>query len=392
MTPLLYSTGISVTGDGAFLAAGPLLAASLTRDPVAIAAVTAVFYAPWLVFGLPAGALVDRWPRHTVMITADLFRAALLALLTVLVAVGHASIPALIALITLVGIAHIFFDSASQASIPAIVGRDKDTLAHVNGRFWAIDTVGRLLLGPPLGSLTFAVNRLIPFALDAVSFLLSALFVRNLPPAEPATGPHEPIGAAIRAGVRHLLHTRDLRLLAISLGAHNFGYNMALATFVLYVTDVLDVPDALYGVLLAASALGGIVAGWRARRLTRNLTYRQVVATVHVMQALSWAGIALSGNVWIAALMFVTIGAGGSLSSVAVGSARQSLTPDGLIGRVVSAFRLVGVGAGGVGALAGGVIADRFGLTTPLLCTVGLQLTAAMLTWPFRQRRAESGR
>lgn len=386
VTPLLVSTGVSVTGDGAFLAAGPLLAASLTRDPVAISAVTAAFYVPWLVFGLPAGALVDRWPRRAVMVVADIVRAGLLAGLAVLVATGYVSLPALVASIVVIGVAQIFFDSAAQATIPAVVGRDKETLAHVNGRYWALDTVGRSLLGPPLGSLTFVLNRTIPFAFDAVSFLVSALFVRRLPATRPADVQHEPIGAAIKAGVRHLIHTRELRILAMSMGAYNFGYNLALATFVLYVTDVLDVSDAVYGVLLAAGAVGGVAVGWRAGLLTRKLSYRQTAAIVHVGQALGWAGIALAANVWVTGVMFVLLGASGSLSSVAIGSARQALTPDGLLGRVVSAFRIIGLGAAGLGALVGGVVADRYGLTTPLLCAVGLLLVAAVLTWPFRKQ------
>ncbi|MEV0136098.1 MFS transporter [Dactylosporangium sp. NPDC050688] len=386
VTPLLVSTGVSVTGDGAFLAAGPLLAASLTRDPVAISAVTAAFYVPWPVFGLPAGALVDRWSRRAVMVVADIVRAGLLAGLAVLVATGYVSLPALVASIVVIGVAQIFFDSAAQATIPAVVGRDKETLAHVNGRYWALDMVGRSLLGPPLGSLTFVLNRTIPFAFDAVSFLVSALFVRRLPATRPADVQHEPIGAAIKAGVRHLAHTRELRILAMSMGAYNFGYNLALATFVLYVTDVLDVSDAVYGVLLAAGAIGGVAVGWRAGLLTRNLSYRQTAAIVHVGQALGWAGIALAANVWVTGVMFVLLGASGSLSSVAIGSARQALTPDGLLGRVVSAFRIIGLGSAGLGALVGGVVADRYGLTTPLLCAVGLLLVAAVLTWPFRKR------
>src|SRR3954451_14535957 len=79
--PLLASTAISITGDGAFLAAAPLLAAALTRNPIAVSTVTAAVYVPWLVFGLPAGALVDRWHRRRVMVSADLARAAVLAVL-----------------------------------------------------------------------------------------------------------------------------------------------------------------------------------------------------------------------------------------------------------------------------------------------------------------------
>jgi MFS family permease len=384
--PLLAATGISVTGDGAFISAAPLLAAALTRDPIQVSLVTAAVYIPWLLFGLPAGALVDRWSRKRVMVLADLFRAAVLAALVALLVTGWAALPTLIAVVLLVGIAQCFFDSAAQAVIPTIVGRDKDALAKVNGRYWALDTVGRSLLGPPLGSTAFGISRALPFAADAVSFLASAFLVRRLPDTPKPDGDHEPILSAVKVGLRHLFHTRELRVLAFSMGAYNGGFNVAMAPFVLYATDVLDVPNAVYGVLLAMSALGGVVAGWQAGPLTRRMSYRQTMALVHITQALAWAGIALTGNPWAAGLFLALLGAGSSLSSVAVGSARQALTPDHLLGRVVSAFRLFGLGLAGLGALAGGIIADTWGLTAPLVAAPVILLIASLLTWPFKRQ------
>jgi MFS family permease len=114
----VQATGISVTGDGAFIAAAPLLAAALTRNPIAVSTVTAALYVPWLVAGLPAGALVDRWPRRRVMVTADLLRAGMLGGLVATVALGWISVPVLVAAVLCVGIAQCFFDSAAQACIP----------------------------------------------------------------------------------------------------------------------------------------------------------------------------------------------------------------------------------------------------------------------------------
>jgi predicted MFS family arabinose efflux permease len=170
------------------------------------------------------------------------------------------------------------------------------------------------------------------------------------------------------------------------MGAYNGAFNIAMAPFVLYAIDVLDVPTAAYGVVLAMSAIGGVVAGWRAGQLTRRLSYRQTMALAHLMQAAAWAGIAFAGNVWIAAPLLVVLGVGSTLSSVAVGSARQALTPDGLLGRVVSAFRLFGLGAAGLGAFAGGAIADAYGLTAPLFTAAGVLLLGGALTWPYLRR------
>jgi MFS family permease len=379
--PLLASTAISVTGDGAFIAAAPLLAASLTRNPLAVSTVTAAFYLPWLLTGLLAGVLVDRWPRRPVLVAADLVRAVILTVLAALVFVRAVNVLFLVTVVLLVGVAQCFFDSAAQATIPAIVGRDKEALTHTNGRFWALDTVGRSLIGPPLGSTTFALNKTLPFLGDALSFLASAVLVSRLPRVPASDGPREGLLTAVREGLQHLIHTRDLRALAFSMGAYNFGYNLAIATFVLYAKDVLRVADAGYGVLLAAMAVGGVIAGWRAASLTRRLSYRQVQAAALLVQGLAWAGVALAPNAVVVGLLFTFLGAGSSLASVAVGSARQALTPDKLLGRVVSTFRLFGLGAAGLGALVGGVVADWQGLKAPLLVAAALLILAAVPTW-----------
>jgi predicted MFS family arabinose efflux permease len=170
-------------------------------------------------------------------------------------------------------------------------------------------------------------------------------------------------------------------VLALSLGAYNFGYNLAIATFVLYAKEVLGVADAGYGVLLAAMAIGGVLAGWRAVPITRRLSYRQVQAIAHLIQGLAWVGVALTTNAVVVGILFVFLGAGSSLVSVAVGSARQALTPDELLGRVVSAFRLLGLGAAGLGALVGGVVADWQGLRAPMAVAATLLLLAVLPTW-----------
>ncbi len=365
VVPLLAATGISVTGDGALQAAAPLLAASLTHDPLAVSTVTAAFYLPWLIAGLPAGALADRWPRRRVMLTADLLRAILLALLAALVLAGHMSLLLLVAVILLTGIAGCFFDASSQAVIPALTGRDKDALARVNGRYWSIDTVGRSLLGPPAGSVSFAASRFLPFAGDALSFLLSALCVSRLP-AMPTTGTTQPLTTAIREGLAYLKASPQLSELATTMAAYNFSYNVAMAPFVLYATGPLHIATSAYGILLAVGALGGVITGWRAATLTRRLSHRQTMTIATLLQGLAWLGIALVHQAVAVGLFLALVGVASTLISVAASSARAAATPDHLLGRVVSAFRIFGIGAAGLGALTGGLIAQHFGLHTPL--------------------------
>ncbi|MEU7570062.1 MFS transporter [Micromonospora sp. NPDC049240] len=381
---------VSVAGDGVFIAAAPLLASTLTPDPLAISAVSAAFYLPWLALGLPAGALADRWPRRRVLMIADLVRAALIGLLVAALALGWGSMPLLIAVVFAVGVAQCFFDAASQAVIPMIVGRDGDDLSKVNGRYWALDTTGRSLVGPPLGSLTFSLGRALPFAIDAVSFLASAALVRMLPDLRSEQPTRQPLWASIRQGMHHLIRTPDLRVLAVAMGVFNFGYFMVMGTFVLYAQRTLHIPNAAYGALLAAMAVGGIVSATNARRLIAGTTYRKVQAVAMAVQAAVWLVAVLVANVWVTAALFVVYGAAASLASVAVGSARQALSPDGLIGRVVAAFRILGLGGSGLGALVGGAVAKLYGLGAPFAVSAVVLAVAAWFTWPSKRRPSQA--
>ena len=166
------------------------------------------------------------------------------------------------------------------------------------------------------------------------------------------------------------------------MSAYNGAFSVATGPFVLYATGVLRVPSALYGALLAISAIGGVVAGWRAPALTRQLSYRQTMTVAHLMQAAAWAGIAVTAEIGLAVVLLMILGASSSLSSVAVGSARQAMTPDELLGRIVSTFRLFSLGSAGFGALVGGLVARAFGLVAPLWVAASVLALGGVLTWP----------
>lgn len=371
---LLSSTLVSVTGDGLVIAATPLLAASLTRSPLAVSAVTAVGYASWILMGLPAGALVDRWSRRAVMITADLGRAVILVVLTALIFTGHANLPILAAAVFLVGVGSCFFDPAAQSLIPLVAGRANDkVLAGANGKFWAFDTFGRSLAGPPLGSSAFTVAPALPFGLDGISFVISALLLRSLPGGKPKSGGRESVLRSIRSGLRFILTNPGVRLVTLCTGAYNFGYNIAFGPLVLFVQEILHLGDIGYGVLVSMMALGGIVGGWVGPRST-GVSVRITCALTLLVQGLSWSAVWLTGNALISAVALACLGVASTTVSVAMSSARQMLTPDALLGRVFSASRLLNLGTAAAGAIVGGAIARAAGVSAPLVIAAGLLL------------------
>jgi MFS family permease len=377
---LLASTGVSIAGQGMVIAAVPLMAASLTRSPIGVSITVAASYAAWLIAGLPAGALVDRWPRRATMVVADLVRAGLVGLFALAVIADKASLGLLVGTVFLVGVASCFFDPAAQAAIPAVVGKDQVVLARANGRLWSLDLIGRSLVGPPLGAALFAVAVFLPFAANAATFAISAVLLVGLTklgrPADTSREPHH-LGRSVVRGVSFLASHRELRGLTVGMASFNFVYNLAYATLVLVAQERLGLDERGFGALLAMLALGGLVAGWLSPGISGRLSAYQLYAICLLAQALAWAAVGLTEQPVVAAAALVLVGLASMTATVIGAAARQALTPDAMLGRVSAATRVVGLGTASLGALSSGLAAEAFGLAGPLLAAVLAGLMAS---------------
>jgi MFS family permease len=378
---LLASTGVSIVGQGMVVAAVPLLAASLTREPLGVSITVAATYAAWLVVGLPAGALVDRWPRRLTMVVADLARTLLVGALAVCVWLDVVSLPIVVVVVFLVGVAGCFFDPAAQAALPLIVGRDTDALARANSKVWSLDMLGRSLVGPPLGATLFAAAAVLPFAANAGTFAVSALLLAGLTQlGRPSQGsaPTQRLHYALVDGVRYLVHHRDLRALTVGMGSFNLVYNIAYATLVLYAQDRLGLSDRGFGILLAMLAVGSLGGAWVAPRLSRWLSFRGLYAAGLACQAIAWTAVVAWPHIIVAGAALIVVGIASMVVTVVGATARQSLTPDALLGRISSGTRVVGIGAAAVGSVLGGLTAQLGSLATPFVLAAALAFLGAM--------------
>src|SRR3712207_401165 len=163
---------MSNLGDGIALAAGPLLVASLTRDPLLVSLAATVQWLPPLLFGLVAGVLTDRLDRRLIVVGVDLARAAVLAVLTLAVATGSVSIAAVLVALFVLATAEVFADNSSQTLLPALVVRDD--LAVANSRLQTGFITVNQLAGPPLGAALFTVGAAWAFGAQAVVTALGA--------------------------------------------------------------------------------------------------------------------------------------------------------------------------------------------------------------------------
>jgi MFS family permease len=406
---LLWTAGaVSTLGDGAFLAALPLLAATMTSDPRLIAGVTAWGTLPWLLAALPAGVLADRVDARRAMTRVQLTQALLVGVLAALTLAGptellapRASTPrlgitAIYAVAFALGLAETLAKVAAQKLIPAVVPADQ--LEHANGRQNATLFANRQFLGPPLGALLFSVAASLPLWACTLTFAGSALLASRIRTrTSPAAKPARSMRADIAEGVRWLAGNRLLRTLSLLSGVANLANFMAMATFVLFARELLAVSDAQYGVVVALTGVGGVLGSLLSRRIVAEFGARRTVTVTIFSTPLAMIALGLLARdvVTLAALASVT-SFGASLWNVSSASLRQRTVPAELMGRVSSVGLLLAWGTQPVGAVLGGLVAGWLGLAAPWIVAGALRLIAALLalrplaTWPASEPHAVS--
>ncbi|MEU9837301.1 MFS transporter [Streptosporangium sp. NPDC048047] len=377
---LWWATGINSVGDGAFTAAVPLLAVTVTRDPRLVSIVSAATYLPWLLLALPAGALVDRHDRVALMWRTQAIQALIVAVIAVLAAFGQIGIPVLAITAFGLGACTVVFANAAQAVLPDIVA--EPLLHKANGHQQVITTVGLQFAGPPVGSLLFAVAVALPFGADAASFALSAALLATLPRRRRERIEHPPMRTAIADGLRWLARHRLLRTLAILLGVNTFCFQLGNVSLVLLATQTLRLDAPGYGLLLAGAAIGSLLGGLVSARLVQRMGELSALLAALITNVVIFIGIGLSPNVIVLGALLAVNGFVTTLWNIVTVSLRQRIVPSELLGRVNSVYRMLGWGLIPLGALAGGLVAHLFGLRAPYPVAGALRGIALLVAMP----------
>ncbi|MFI5486171.1 MFS transporter [Micromonospora echinaurantiaca] len=389
-------------GDGIRVAAFPLLAAALSDDPVAVAGVAAAQFLPWLVAGLLAGALADRRGARTVIAAADAGRVVVLAVLTAAVATGGASIPLVVAAAFLLGVGETVRDTAAQTAVPRLVTGAQ--LEKANGRLVAGEIVGNEFLGPPVGALLFVVGAALPFAVNGAALALAVMLVLSLPlslarpglgpgaadAAVSTAGPAAARGGAL-AGLRWLVRQPLLRTLVVVGAAVAAADSAWFAIFVLYARESLGLGALGFGLLLATGAAGGLAGSFAADRLIARFRHRHVLTWSLATAAGVPLLLVVAPHRVAAVAVVVTTSASFAVLNVAALSIRHRLVPEGLLGRVVAASRMLTFGCTALGALAGGALAARAGVEAPFLFSGAVAVIATLAWWRSSHLAAPAG-
>ncbi len=393
---LWTSSGLSNAADGVLKTALPLVALRYTDSPVAIAGIPLALSLPWLVASLPAGALADRWDRRRTMLVANLVRAGALVALVAVPVTGTGSLVLLYGVAVVVGTAEVFHDTSAQSILPQVVGRAE--LDRANGRLYAVEVTANQFVGPPLGGFLVAAGVAVATGAPAllwVAAVLALLAVRGTfrPTRSGATAPATAVRTTLRGevgeGVRFLWGRPVLRTLALMVGVSNLAESAMMAVFVLWAVgpdSPLGLSEPGYGALMTSVAVGAVLGSLAATRIAGRLGRTVSLALCILVAAASHAVPALTSSVVVVAVVWALAGAGIAVWNVVTVTLRQRLTPDHLLGRLNSAYRLLAWGTMPVGALLGGLVAERVGLVWVFVVATALDLVLLACLPVLRER------
>lgn len=379
---LLASSWTSNIGDGVALAAAPLLIASMTSSPILVAAGAILQFLPWLLFGLHAGAIADRFDRRRLVMFANGARAVVLTGLCVFLVTGTANIWIVLAVAFLYGTAEVFVDTAGSTLLPMLV-KPAD-LGLGNARLQAGYLVANQFAGPPLGAFLFAAGTAWPFLLEIICVALAVVLISRMaktpvPPRE--TDAHPPVHTDIAEGLRWLWRNPPVQMLVLIILVFNVTWAAPWGVLVLYATEHLHMGAVGFGALTTASAIGGLLAtacfGW----LERHVSFATLMRVVLSLEVLMHLAFALTSTGWVALVIMFVFGAYAFVWGTISTTVRQRLVPAELQGRVAS-VNMVGVFGGMViGQALGGVIAEIWGLTGPWWFAFGGAALTLLFVW-----------
>lgn len=390
---LWVGTTASRLGTSVSSVATPLVALEvLDASALVVSLLTAALWSPWLLVGLPAGALVDRLPGRAVMLVSDAVALVALASVPAAAWAGRLTEAHLLGANLVLGTCSVFFTTAWVRYLPALVGPER--VVPANAVLHGSESAAQVAGPGVAGVLAGALGAVAGLAVDALTYLVSAwclLTVRRRPRQEPAAA-RRPLHVEIAEGVRVVARDRYLRCLVLHGAASNLplaGYQAVLVVFL--VRDV-GLSAASVGLLLALTGLGGVLGASCVQQLTRRLGSARTLVLCKAGAGPCALLVPLTGDGWRVVLLVVgttLVVAGVVAGNVVSSSFRQAYVPADLLGRVTTSMQLVNLGTIPLGAVVAGVLASATSLRTAVaVLTAAYALSGLVLVLgPLRGRR-----
>ncbi|MBF8187065.1 MFS transporter [Nonomuraea sp. K274] len=392
---LWYGHALSLIGTTVTDLALPLTAAVyLGASPVQMGVLGAMDGLPWLFGGLVVGALVDRWPKRRVMLTADLLRAAIILVVPLLAWLGGLDFWVLAVVSICMATGLMFYDTASNALMPGLVR--PSSLMAANAAIRLNLSVG-WMAGPGIGGWLVAVLTA-PFALivDAVTYLWSAFFVSRMPepPRKVEEQAKTSIWADIKEGGRTVSHHPVLRAVVGGTALLTLGNGIFVAVYILFLTRDLDQPAWAVALPYVAMGVSAVVGSLTVSRITKRFGLGPAMIGAGFLNVLATVAIPLTSVsakwilLWVL-LPWLISGFVTAIFSSAMSTVVQTSAPSRLLGRVSATMSVLSWSCMPLGSLIGGVLGVTIGLRATLFVSIAGYAAAPVLLLlsPARQAR-----
>jgi predicted MFS family arabinose efflux permease len=375
---LMSGQTISTLGSGISGIAAPFLILALTHSPAQAGLAAALEALPFILFSLPAGALLDRWDRKRAMIICDIGRALNLATLLLALFAGHLTIEQIYLNSFIEGAFFVFFSSAETAALPQVVQKAQLPSAYSTDQMLANSAS---FIGPSLGGLLYGLNWSLPFVADVVSYIISfvSLFWIRTPFQQVRTGQKRHLVQEIIRGLSYLWRHPLFRFMAFYGG----GLLGVLATQDLLVIVLAQRQHAsawMIGMVLTGGSAGGILGSMLGGIVQKHLSFGQLIIGLTWLLALLWLLYAVAVNLFLLALITCTISLVDPLISVIYMSYRMAHTPDEMRSRLNSTHRLIAFSMRPLGTTLAGFLLQYAGSTFTILTFTSLLLVLGSIT------------
>lgn len=372
--------------DGVLRLSAPLLAVSLTEDPVLIGLMTALGLLPWLFFAIPIGAYVDRVDRRKALVGGNMLRSAIAIFVAFAIAQEFINIWILLGCVFLFGICEVLVDTTSQSVLPQIL--DKSNFERGNSRLQISEVIVAQFAGSPLSGFLYAISIALPFYFSTAGFVAAALLLALSPFQKDVNPVHEDDQGKERLGIRgdikfalNYLY-QDKRILSIVLITTSIGFFYSISTAVapLFILKELNVEPSLFGVVLAIQGVGALVGSIAAPAASKKFGRGRALGMNLVIASFMIVLTGIAPNVYVFVVISVVVGFTISVWNILLMSLYQSLIPTHLYGRIHGARRTIVWGLMPIGSVIGGVIA-RGGLRLPFLIGGGIATLIALISF-----------
>ena len=365
--------------DGVMMAAAPLLAVTLTKNPVLISAMSGIVMLPWLLFAIPIGVLVDRIDRRHLLAGAHAIRFLVASLIVLAVTTHTITIWWLLLAAFIIGICEVAADTTAQSLIPQILTEDQ--FERGNSRLQISETVIQGFVGTPLSGFLYAAAAFLPFAANGVGYFVAAILATLIPVkflqeqrAERVEKSTTSFVDEMKFGMAYLVAHKQILRLVLTTAAIGFFFSMASSTSVLFILHQLHLKPTYFGALLTIEGIGAIVGGFMAPKLSKRFGRSRTMAFGIMTSAVLMLVIGFSPNIYFFAIVTTLELFAVTQWNVLLMAVYQSTIPSELYGRIHGTRRTLVWGLMPFGSLLGGVVA-KGGLRLPFylggtLCTV----------------------